>query len=101
LTQSTTLAFHQEIIMARPTESAKAHFATALSAAQNAAQYLNKEPGAAVDLQRGSYDQAVALAHLARGLSDLATGLRATYMLLEEVKAALPHGNYALGRSFP
>jgi hypothetical protein len=75
--------------MASPTESAKAQFDYAANAAKTATQYLNKQQASAGDSQLGSYNQAVALAHLAMGLSNLATGLRATYMLLEDVKGQL------------
>jgi hypothetical protein len=72
--------------MAKPTEMAKSHFDYAARAAAAAAQFLDKNNATAAERQAGDYNQAAALTHLARGLGELATGLRATYLLLEEVK---------------
>jgi hypothetical protein len=61
-------------------------------AAAEATQLLNMNSSSEADLahlQMGAYNLAVAVAHMSKGLSELATGLRATYLLLEEVKTRL------------
>jgi hypothetical protein len=75
--------------MAKPTEMAKSQFDYAAQTATAAAQFLDKSNATAAERQAGDYNQAAALAHLARGLSELAIGLRATYVLLEEVKSLI------------
>jgi len=55
-------------------------------------QTLNKSPLTTDDSQLAAYNQAVAIAHLARGLKEVAVGLRATYALVEEVKGQLSRG---------
>ena len=78
--------------MTRPTEQAKARFTEAdlhigqagvkLKAAKPPPGYDEVRHEAELDMWRGLW-----IAN--QGLMDLATGLRATYMLLEEVKALL------------
>ena len=65
----------------RPTESAQAFFGLAL---------LNYQQ-AVIKADVNSADLRLALGDIdvARGLSDLSVGLRATYILLEEVKSLL------------
>ena len=69
--------------MPRPTEQAKLLFDYAFKAAKTL--FLEKPKPTPMDTQLGEYNQAAALASLARGLSELAVGLRATYMLLEDL----------------
>jgi hypothetical protein len=79
--------------MTRPTDSAKAKFSEADLYIARAGLKLK-----GVSAPQG-FDEARHLAELDMwrglwimngGLIDLATGLRATYMLLEEIKASLP-----------
>lgn len=67
----------------RPTDSAKFHFGVAQSHSRLAHQIAAKDKG-----NEGMYKShvVVAINELADGLSDLTTGIRATYILLEEVK---------------
>lgn len=71
--------------MPRPTEQAKLLFDYAFKAAKTATLFLEKPKPTPMDTQLGEYNQAAALASLARGLSELAVGLRATYMFLEDL----------------
>ena len=75
--------------MAKPTEQAQKHFDYAVRAAKMATQFWEKPNPTDGDKQLGEYNQATAVAHLAKGLSELAVGLRATYILLEEVRMKL------------
>lgn len=75
--------------MSKPTEMAKTRFDYANRAAKEAAAALDKKSATPADIQQSSYNQAAALAHVARGLGDLAVGVRATYILLEEIKGML------------
>lgn len=70
----------------RPTESAKMHFGIAQTHTRMAHQIAAKDKG-----DDGMYKSnvAVAIYELADGLNDLTTGIRATYILLEEVKRLL------------
>jgi len=67
----------------RPTESAEYEFRMAeqlyAKAVTNAASRVDKE----------TLEQMLANTNMARGMRNLAVGLRATYMLLEEVKGLL------------
>ena len=74
--------------MAKPTEQAEKYFDYAQKAAKVAAQFLAKPKLTPEDTQLGAYNQAVAMVHLTRGLSELAVGLRATYLLLEQQQSA-------------
>jgi hypothetical protein len=69
----------------RPTETAKNFFAEAVIAASS---YKNT---------RNDADLGQAVQRLAQGLYFECIGLRATYLLLEEVKAALHHQNAQSG----
>ena len=79
--------------MTRPTDSAKAKFTEAdmhiaqagvkLKAVNAPAGFDETRHLAELDMWRGLW-------LMNQGLIDLATGLRATYMLLEDVKASLP-----------
>ena len=76
--------------MTRPTESAKTHFDYAVRTAKAAAVTLGKNDLISPnEMQLGNYNHVAAVAHMAKGLSDLSVGLRATYILLEEVKNLL------------
>ena len=67
----------------RPTQEAVSSFQYAATAAQTAARILNvsKEP-----LADALYDLAASVQSTALGLKHMATGLRATYMLLEKLE---------------
>jgi hypothetical protein len=75
--------------MARPTEQAQKWFENAQTIAARAERTLWKTPMTSSSHQSGIYDQAMALGNLAKGLGEIAVGLRATYILLEEVKNLL------------
>ena len=70
----------------RPSESAKMHFGIAQTHSRMAHQIAAKDKG-----DDGMYKSnvAVAIYELADGLNDLTTGIRATFILLEEVKRLL------------
>ena len=67
----------------RPTDRAKDHFSSAESAANFAGHIAN------IDETKYKVKLTKALEHLAQGLSEIATGQRATYLLLEEIKRTL------------
>jgi hypothetical protein len=79
--------------MTRPTDSAKANFTEAdlhiaqagirLKAVTATKGFDEERHQAELDMWRGLWI-------MNKGLIDLATGLRATYMLLEEIKLSLP-----------
>jgi len=78
--------------MARPTESAKQRFTEAdMYIAQGGAKLKALKPPDGFDQERhqAELDMWRGLWITNQGLIDLATGLRATYILLEEVKALL------------
>ena len=69
-----------------PTQMAKMHLDKALQGAIVASQGFN----VGKDVNTIShYNVTVCLANLVRGLQDLTLGLRATYMLLEQIDAKL------------
>jgi len=70
----------------KPTESARVHFGIAQTHSRMAHQISAKNSD-----NEGMYKSHVAIAinELADGLNDLTTGIRATYILLEEVKRLL------------
>lgn len=70
----------------KPTESARVHFGIAQTHSRMAHQIAAKDKG-----DEGMYRSniSVAIYELADGLNDLTTGIRATYILLEEVKRLL------------
>ena len=70
----------------RPTDSAKIHFGIAQTHSRMAHQIAAKDKG---DDGMQKSHVAVAIYELADGLNDLTTGIRATYILLEEVKRLL------------
>ena len=78
--------------MARPTEDAIAKFKQAAfwaNSGKSMVSQIGVGGGAETDrnMEKGfKHAQLNAMIELANGLSDLATGLRATYILLEEVK---------------
>jgi len=79
----------------RPTDNAKAHFAHASQRASEAERLISilqrgNNPPPLDDRQRGEVALANAIYYIAWGLKDLSTGLRATYVLLEEVSKRLP-----------
>jgi hypothetical protein len=76
----------------RPTEEAKGRFGYADRAATQASIAYDQVSPANAD-QVGNHSMAVAMAHLARGLNHLSDGLRATYILLEDVKQQLDRQN--------
>lgn len=81
--------------MARPTENAIEQFNKAAFWADSGKSMLSQigvGGGRETDvmMEKGyKHGQLNAIIHLANGLSEMATGLRATYILLEEVKRLL------------
>jgi hypothetical protein len=82
----------------KPTDRAREHFGFASQKASEAERHfstlkfdktINKVVDAD-DRQRGEIALANAVYYLAWGLRDLSTGLRATYVLLDEVNKKLP-----------
>jgi hypothetical protein len=73
----------------RPTERAKELFDIADKSASVACNLFFKNAPSQNDLKTGHYYESAAIVNLAQGLGNLAAGLRATYMLLEEVKKQL------------
>jgi hypothetical protein len=67
--------------MARPTEEAERYFIQAQNATTRGILNAKNDPTAV--------DTFAALSNLAQGLANLAVGVRATYMLLEEVNRKL------------
>ena len=65
----------------RPTESAQAFF--------RLAQENFRQAAVKADVASPLLHEALGNLQLARGMSDLSVGLRATYMLLDEVKSML------------
>lgn len=77
----------------RPTDKAKAHFILASSKSGQAHFALGRLPAGSnqfPDEQRAAWLLASAVSNIASGLEQLSSGLRATYMLLEEVNRKLP-----------
>ncbi len=70
----------------KPTESARVHFGIAKSHSQMAHQIAAKNQG---DEGMQKSHMAIAVYELADGMADLATAVRATYILLDEVKRLL------------
>ena len=70
----------------KPTESAIMHFGISKTHSQMASQLAAKDKGN--DGMQKSH-MAIATYELADGMADLATGIRATYLLLDEVKRLL------------
>lgn len=66
-----------------PTDHAKMRFDYAHRGATLAAQGFDKGTDAA---SVAHYNEAASIAAIAKGLNDLAVGLRATYMLIEQVE---------------
>ncbi len=77
----------------RPTDNAKGKFILAWSHAGEANRLLGRLPPGSNQLddkQRGAWLLASAVSDMAKGLEHLSSGLRATYLLLEEVNRKLP-----------
>ena len=70
----------------KPTESAIMHFGIAKTHSRMAHQISAKSQG---DDGTQKSHMAIATYELADGMADLATGIRATYLLLDEVKRLL------------
>ena len=72
----------------KPTDKARSQFGMAQSQAKHAHMISMKKKD-----ESGRYDShvAVSLFDIAAGLEAVATGMRATYILLEEIKRALEH----------
>ena len=70
----------------KPTESARVHFGIAKTHSQMAHQIAAKHMD---DEAMQKSHMAISVYELADGLNDLTTGIRATYLLLEEVKRML------------
>jgi hypothetical protein len=70
----------------KPTESAIMHFGISKTHSRMAHQISAKSQG---DESMQKSHMAIATYELADGLADLATGIRATYLLLDEVKRLL------------
>lgn len=75
--------------MARPTENATFKFNKAYSFADKAGAYYQVTRGG--DEEKGNQYLASAIRELASGLEHLSTALRATYILLEEIKNGGQH----------
>lgn len=73
--------------MARPTEDAIDNFRLAEQHIKTAGTRIKNNPSPA-DKQFADNELAYGLYYIAAGLGALSTGLRATYILLEEVKVA-------------
>lgn len=77
--------------MARPTESAKYHFNRAKHFASEAGGHYmihkGREPASPTEL--GDRNLTRAVLELAEGFNSMSDGLRATYVLLDEVKGLL------------
>jgi hypothetical protein len=82
--------------MSKPTDSAKSHFESAERKADRAIDLLGRLSvvnGRVVQLDKreeGHFHLASAVRSLAKGLEHLTVGLRATYILLDEVNRKLP-----------
>lgn len=77
----------------RPTDQAKGYFIIAKSQAWDASSHLGRLGRGGTQLddrQRGEWLLALSVKDIAKGLEHLSSGLRATYMLLEEVNKKLP-----------
>jgi hypothetical protein len=72
--------------MARPTELAESYFRQAQGSFTRGVLKGSAQSGDSVELQL-----AAGLVNAMEGLVHLSTGLRATYILLEEVKGLLQH----------
>lgn len=70
----------------KPTESAIMHFGIAKTHSRMAHQISAKNQG---DDGNQRSHMAIAVYELADGMADLATGIRATYLVLDEVKRLL------------
>jgi hypothetical protein len=82
--------------MATPTEWAEAHFESAMRSADEAARVLGTlkvDKGVVIQASKselGEFHTAGAVRKIAHGLKHLSVGLRATYILLEEINRKLP-----------
>lgn len=81
----------------KPTEMAKSHFDSAARGAGEASNVVGRlgvdANGRVIQLNKtehGLFLLAGAVRQLAKGLEDLTTGVRATYILLDEVNRKLP-----------
>jgi len=79
----------------RPTDNAKNHFSYATQRAYDAKNQFSTLKGGNNPIQPdsrqlGEIALATAVQYMAWGLSDLSAGLRATYILLDEVNKKLP-----------
>ena len=73
--------------MTRPTDNAKEYFQSAAEHAGVSTQiYMSAAQITAAQEKQGSMHENKALALVSEGLGEMAVGLRATYMLLEEIK---------------
>jgi hypothetical protein len=70
----------------KPTEQARLHFGIAQQHSRLAHQISAKENN---DVGMQKSHMAISLYEIAEGMSELATGIRATYILLDEVKKLL------------
>jgi hypothetical protein len=70
--------------MGRPTETADDYFAMAETRFKTAMTMIGAKSGGGAE-----YNQAMGYLDMCTGLRNLNTGLRATYMLLDEVKTLL------------
>jgi hypothetical protein len=82
----------------RPTDRANENFALAADYASKAEHFMSllhaASPGGKLqqhsDRDRGEMVLAAAVGEIAKGLKQLSRGVRATYMLLEEINRKLP-----------
>jgi len=75
--------------MSKPTNEAQARFSTASQNAEKAANFMRTQEILTKIDRSGDVQLANAVASMASGLSHLSTGLRATYLLLEEINRKL------------
>ena len=76
--------------MAKPTDEAKFHFSKAKRFADTASgHYMGMNGASVTPAEMGDRTLSAAVRELGDGLDHLATGLRATYLLLAEVKTLL------------
>jgi hypothetical protein len=73
--------------MSRPTETAESYFSLASTRFKNAVDATAKGGNSP------EYNLAMGYLDMCKGLSNLNTGVRATYMLLEEIKFMLQHAS--------
>lgn len=94
MTSKADVPLYQRLMTSdRPTDQAKGYFIIAKTQAWEASSLFGRLGRGGTQLddrQRGDWQLALAVKDIARGLELLSAGLRATYVLLEEVNRKLP-----------